>query len=243
MLERKKVLRKVLRSLNGSLDVISKLERDVPITIIASMEMNNMFRDCGIEDVGIETLRVAEKLNNYKRNFWKLEISIKEFFVGILGKEGYLPGRSIEVESLANVLPGYMIKGDERIWIYSYDHYISKIAESVGRDPKGAPSGQVVWDRILKRFDKRTKDLVDEANSILPEIFYLKARLTALIGKDDARLNEIRVRKPKVSLIERPIRKVMIVKRPIPIQMNVKKPKKRVLRKPKFEVIGPEDLR
>lgn len=243
MLERKKVLRKVLKSLNGSLDVISKLERDVPITIIASMEMNNVFRDVGIEDVGIETLRVAGKLNNYKRNYWKLEISIKEYFMGILGKEGYLPGRSIEVESLANVLPGSMIKGDERIWIYSYDHYISKIAERVGRDPRGAPTGRDIWDRILRRFDKRIKELVNEANSIIPDVFYLKARLTALIGKDDARFNDIKVRKPKVTLIERPIRKVMIVKRPIPIQSTFKKPKKRVLRKPKFEVIGPEDIR
>ena len=229
--------------MNGSLDVISKLERDVPITIIASMEMNNVFRDVGIEDVGIETLRVAVRLNNYKRDYWKLEISIREFFIATLSKEGYLPGRSIEVESLANVLPESMIKGDERIWIYSYDHYITKIAERVGRDPGGAPTGQNVWGRISKRFDRRIKDLVNEANSILPEVFYLKARLTALIGKDDVRLDEIRVRKPKITLIERPIRKVMIVKRPIPIHTTVKRPKKRVLRKPKFEVIGPGDIR
>ena len=241
MSERNRIIKKVLKSLNGSVEKISKLERDVPITSIASMEMNNVFAESGIEDVGRESLRVGKRLNEYKKKYWKLEMLIRQHFLDILKKRGYLPGRSLEVESLAGALPEALIKGDERIWIYSYDHYLPKIAESVGRDVSGAPNGNEVWTAVEKRFKKRIDNLVDDANSALPEVFYLKSRLATLIRNRDLDLKDVRVRKPRVTRVERPIKKVMIVKRPIPLAGKVKKPRKRVLKKPSFEVIGPED--
>jgi hypothetical protein len=241
MSERNRIIKKVLKSLNGSIEVLSRLERDVPITSVASMEMNNVFAESGLEEVGRESLRVAKRLNEYKKKYWKLEMLIRQHFIDILKKRGYLPGRSLEVESLAGALPEALIKGDERIWIYSYDHYLPKIAESVGRDSSGAPGGSEIWTALEKRFQKRIDNLVDDANSALPEVFYLKSRLATLIRNKDLELKNVRVRKPRVTRVERPVKKVMIVKRPIPLAGKVKKPRKRVLKKPSFEVIGPEE--
>jgi hypothetical protein len=241
MSHRKIVIRKVLKSMNGSIDILSSLERDVPITSIASMEMNNEFSSNDLEGVSRESLKVAKKMNDYKKAYWKLEILIKQSFLDTLKKKGFLPGRSIEVESLANALPETIIKGDERIWIYSYDHYIPRISEMVGRDPGNAPSGKEIWFSIEKRFESRINKLVEEVNIILPKVFLMRSRLITLLKNDDLSLEDIRMKTPKVTPVSRPVRKVVILKRPIPLPRNMKKPRKRVLKKPEIQIIGPEE--
>ncbi len=241
MTKRDDVIRKIMRSLNGSVDTLSDLSRDPPIVAIANLERNGDLSREGLKGVRIESMKLATSMNEYRREYWKLEMLIKQSFVDILKKAGYLPGRSLEVESLRNALPEALIKDDERIWIYSYDHYIHKIAENVGRPADEAPTGKEAWSMLRSRFDRRIEKIVYRANQIIPEIFYLKARLSSLVGTETSDLDMIRVRRPMVSKVERPIKKVIVIKRPLPIPRKGRRPRKRILKRPKIQVIGPEE--
>jgi hypothetical protein len=241
MPDRDSTLRRMIKSLNGSISTLSNLERDPPIVIIANMERDNVFQITGLIESGKESIRVASSLNDYRREYWKLELLIKQAFIEILKKEGYLPGRSLEVESLRNALPEALIKGDGRIWIYSYDHYIGKISERVGRSPQNAPSGEEIWKKLESRFNRRMETLVEKVNRTLPLVFHLKSKLRSLIGHPELDLGDLNVRKPKISPVQRPITKVIVVRRPIPLPKKGKIPRKRILKRPKHQVVEPGD--
>lgn len=243
MSDRKTILRKITKTINGSIDTLSNIERDPPIVTIANLERDGSLKIEGLEDVRKESLRIATVLNEYRRSYWKMELLIKQHFLDIMKKRGYLPGRSLEVESLKGALPEALIKGDDRIWVYSFDHYGKKISSQVGRSVEGMPKGNEMWKMLEGRFGSRIEALIKKANGILPDLFYLKARIRPMISDDNISLDNVKVKRPKVTKVERPIKKVIVVRRPIPIPKKVKKPRKRILKRPEMETIGPEDMR
>lgn len=239
-MKREKVIRKLLRSINGSIQTIESLERDPPIIPIANLTRSVDLDDREIGPILNRTLKLATDINEYKRDYWKLELLIKQGFIDLLKKRGYLPGRSIEVESLRNELPFSLIKGDGRIWRYSYDHYISKIAEQVGRPVSKAPGSDMIWISMEKKYEKKIADLLKRANNLLPDIYHMRALLKYCLKNPDADIDRLKLKKVRVTPVERPIKKVIVIKRPIPLPKKGKRPKKRVIKKPEVKVIGPE---
>lgn len=241
-MKERSVLKKVLKALNDSIKVISRLDRDPPITTVAFMQMNDELKFKDSSMIEKEIMAVFSGLNSYRRNYWRLEGRIGQQFLILLKGKGFLPGSSPEVESLKNSLPSEMIKGDARLWVYSFDHYIPVIAEKVGRPVEGASKGAEIWDRILTIHKKQITDLIDEANEVVPRLYHLKAKISTFITHDEKMWEDIKVKQPKVVPVQRPIRRSRIIKRPIPLPKRAKKPRKRILRKPKMETVGPEDF-
>ncbi|OYT45743.1 hypothetical protein B6U90_02585 [Thermoplasmatales archaeon ex4484_6] len=238
-LGRDELLRRVVRSLNGSIKVLSDLSRDPPIVEIANLERKGAFETNGLRSLGREVLAVASRMNEYRRRYWKMELLIKQAFMDMMRKRGFLPGTSREIESLKNALPGSLIKGDDRIWVYSFDHYLPDIAQGVGRPVTEAPSGKEVWDELEGRFLSRIENLIEMANSIMPDAYFLKNRIRAMIGKPNVGMDDINMKRPKIERITRPVRKVIVIKRPIPLPKKVRRPRKRVLKRLDHEVVGP----
>jgi len=240
VMKREKTIRILLKSINGSIQTLTELDRDPPIIDIAYVTRTI---DPADDPAGTEVKRVlslATKLNDYKREYWKLELLIKQGFIDRLKKTSYLPGRSIEVESLRNELPNSLIKGDDRIWKFSYDHYLPRIAGLVGRKVEKAPGSNEIWDGLERSYKKKIDGLISRANDLLPELFHMRSLLKHSLKNPEFNIETSKLKKVKVTRIERPIKKVLVIKRPIPLPKKGKTPKKRVLRKPEVKVIGPD---
>ena len=240
-MKRDKVLRTLLRSMNGSISALESLDRDPPIIPVANLTRTVDLDEPGIGPIMKKTLKLATVLNDYKRDYWKLELLIKQGFIDMLKKKGYLPGRSIEVESLRNELPFALIKGDGRIWRYSYDYYIPKIAEQVGRNPSDAPVSRKIWNMMEEKYIGKIERLIDKVNEILPDLYHHRSLLKYCLKDPKADMEDLKLKKIKVTKVERPIKKVLVIKRPIPLPKQGKKPKKRVLKKPDIQIIGPDN--
>lgn len=225
------IYRPIMKVLNQSISSLKKLDRDMPLSTIAWIEVNGYFRDPRLYDFGKYIIEISYYLNRYRKGYWELEGDIKRSFVIHMKKKGYLPANSKELESLKNSLPNAMIKGDERIWIYSYDHYISKISDDVGRNRENAPISSVIWSDLTTRYSKKIESIVFQANDILPDLYLTKAKIYRASRKPGLPWKNIRVKKPKVQFIERPIRRFIILKKPIPIERRRKISLKRVLRR------------
>lgn len=235
------LLRTVLRSLNGTLKIIIQLERDPPIIELAHIQMQNGFSRLDLSSMEKELFRLLSSINLYRSRYWNLERSIMQSFLRLLKNKKYLPSSSPEVDSLKAALPDAVIKDDDRIWIYSFDHYIVPISSKVGRKVENAPSGTEIFQTISKAQAKQVLELEKIGNELLPEIHLMKAKVQSMLKDPDREWDQLNVKRPKVTLIERPIRKVIVVKRPLPLPKQQKIPKKRILKRPEFQVIGPEE--
>jgi hypothetical protein len=153
-------------------------------------------------------------------------------------KKGYLPSISLEIDSLKNGLPEALIKDDPRIWVFSYDQYIGAISDRVGRRKEKAPTGDQVWTYFEGKYRKNIEDLLVMANNCLPSVYHMKTRIRAWIKEPEKDWSIVHVKRPRITPIERPIRKTVVIKRPLPLP-NVKRPRKRILKKPEFHEIGP----
>jgi hypothetical protein len=240
-MSRTDLLRTVLRSLNGTLKTLTQLERDPPIIELAHIQMQNGFMDSNLGSMEKELFGLLSMINLYRSKYWQLERSIKQSFLKILKDKKFLPSYSLEVDSLKNALPDAVIKDDERIWIYSFDHYIVPISSRVGRKPKDAPTGMEIFKVISKAHSKQSLEIEGIANELLPEIHLMKAKVQSMIKDPNKEWKELHIKRPKVALVKRPIRKIIVVKRPLPLPKKGRIPKKRILKKPDFQVIGPED--
>ena len=237
------LLRTVLRSLNGTLKTITQLERDPPITELAHIQMQDGFLKLDLSSMEGELFALLSRINQYRSKYWQLEKSIMQSFLRLLKNKKYLPSYSLEVNSLKSALPDAVIKDDERIWVYSFDHYIGVISSRVGRKKEGAPTGTDVFETISGSHSKQIGELEGIANELLPDIHMMKAKVQSFLKDPDKEWDQLQLKRPKVTLIERPIRKLIVVKRPLPLPKKRNIPKKRVLKKPEFMVIGPEDKR
>jgi hypothetical protein len=235
------LLRIVLRSLNGTLRTITQLDRDPPIIELAHIQMENGFKDNHLISMEKELFGLLSNVNLYRSKYWKLERSIMQSFLRSMKNKKFLPSSSPEIDSLKAALPEAIIKDDDRIWVYSYDHYIAPISSRVGRRPEEAPTGNEVFNTIAKNHSKQISDIEDIANELLPKIHLMKAKVQSLIKDQGKEWEQVHVKKPKVALVKRPIRKVIVLKRPLPLPKKGKIPKKKVLKRPEFRVIGPED--
>jgi hypothetical protein len=238
---RKDLYRPILKVINKTIRSLTNLERDFPLSNIAWLEMNNVFDLHQSNELKRETMRISSKLNDYRRLYWDLQKRITQGFLTYMKRAGYLPSNSPEINSLKNFLPEMLIKGDSRIWIYSYDQYIQKIAIDVGRDPEDAPTGDEAWRYFSSWTSRDIGKLLERANGILPSVYYFRAKLQKAIRDPSLNWDEIKVKRPKVEAVERPIRKFIIIKRPLPVHKKRKRPRKRILKSPKFGVIGPGD--
>ncbi|MCK5774017.1 MAG: hypothetical protein KAH57_09555 [Thermoplasmata archaeon] len=228
---KRKIYRPIIKVLDRSISSLKKLERDMPISKIAWMEVNGNFNDPRLSDFGKDIIDISNRLNIYRRAYWELEGNIKRSFVSYMKKNGYLPANSREFDSLKNSLPKAMIEGDERIWIYSYDHYISKISDAVGRSMDNAPKSSIIWSDISDRYSRKIQNIVGKANDILPDIYVLKAKVSRASRKPEVPWKNINIKKPKVQFIERPIRRFIMLKKPIPIEGTRRISLRRVLRR------------
>jgi hypothetical protein len=235
-----KTVRVIMRSINGSINTITELNRDPPILDIANLARSGEYTSNELEMIIKESLKLASSLNEYKREYWKLELLIKQDLMDRMKRSGYMPGRSIELESLRNALPESIIKGDERIWIYSYDHYIERISEQVGRRSSDAPRSEKLWKDIERNFVKRISSILKKVNDILPELYHFRSKLKYYLKEPSIDFNDIKIKKVKVSKVQRPIRKIIVIKKPIPLPKKVKSPRKRILKKGDVRIIGPE---
>jgi len=240
--KRIKVLRSVLKHLNGMIRALSALERDPPIVKIANMQRADEFDHPVFRDMERELMSHLRKANEYRGNYWKVENSIKQSFLSFMRKKGYLPSISLEIDSLKNGLPEAMVRDDPRIWVYSYDQYIGAIAERVGRNKKDAPTGQDIWNHFEIKYRKEILCLLTIANECLPSIYHLKSKIRAWIKEPEKDWNMLHVKRPRVTPIERPIRRTFVIKRPLPLS-KVRPPRKKILKKPEFHEIGPEEKR
>jgi hypothetical protein len=237
------LLRTVLKSLNGTLKTLAQLERDPPIIELAHIQMQNGFVDSNLVSMEKELFGLLSNINLYRSKYWRLEKSIKQSFLKILKDRKFLPSSSPEVDSLKNALPEAVIKGDERIWVYSFDHYIVPISSRVGRNPKDAPKGMEIFNGISTAHSKQTLEMEGIVNDLLPEIHLMKAKVHSLLKYPDKEWGALHIKRPKVAMVKRPIRKVIVVKRPLPLPKKGKAPRKKVLKKPEFRTIGPEERR
>lgn len=235
------LLRTVLRSLNGTLKTITQLERDPPIIELAHIQVQNGFIDSNLVSMEKELFSLLSNINLYRSRYWKLERSIMQSFLRLLKNKKYLPSSSPEVDSLKAALPDAVIKDDERIWVYSFDHYIIPISSRVGRKPENAPTGKETFDTISSAHSKQISEMEKIANELLPEIHIMKAKVQSMLKYPEKEWDHLHVKRPKVAFIERPIRKVIVMKRPLPLPKKSRAPKKRILKKPEFQTIGPED--
>lgn len=238
---KKDVYRPVLKVINRTQDALSNLDRDFSISEIAWMDVGGLFEQYQLSDFRSDIMKIMDKLNRYRRIYWKLQQRLSQGFLSYMKKAGYLPSSSPEINSLKTNLSDMMIKGDGTVWIYSYDYYIRKISDMVGRSPDGAPSGRVTWDHFDKWSRRDVDRIVKSANEIMPAIHRFKARIQMAIRHPERKWSDLHVKTPKVNMVSRPIRKLVIVKKPLPLDKNVKPPRKRILKKPKWEIIGPED--
>ena len=237
----KDLYRPILKTLNRTISSMQNLERDLPISDVAWLDVNDIFDEYGADDVKKDTFRILKETNEYKSRYWKTERKIRQAFLSYMNKKGYLPSNSSELNSLKNYLPEMIIKGDGRIWIYSYDQYIKRIAEDVGRKAEDAPNGKEVWDHFSS-FSKGDIDVIlRKANKVLPKLHWLKAKIQMALRNKGHRWNDLRVKTPRIERVERPIRKFVIIKRPFPLDAKKKMPRKKIIKKPKFKTIGPGD--
>ena len=234
---KKKVYRPIMKVLNRSISSLRKLERDMPLSTIAWMEVNGYFKDPRLSDFGKDIIEISYRLNSYRRGYWELEGNIKRSFLSYMKKNGYLPANSKVLESLKNSLPNAMIEGDERIWIYSYDHYIKDISDDVGRSMDNAPKSYIIWSDISRRYSKNIYKIVENANNILPDLYLINAKISRASRKPEVPWRKINIKRPKVQFIERPIRRFIILKKPIPIEGKRRIFLRRVLSKPLKEQI------
>ncbi len=234
------VYRPILKTLNSMIRSLSKLERDPPISKIAWMEVRGELR--GPNEMRDELLSMASKVNRYRKDYWDTERRIKQDFLTDLRRSGYLPSSSKEVNSLKRALPEELIRGDGRLWIYSYDQYIGTIAGQVGRKAEDAPKGEEIWNQFEGSYFKRMKKLVERANQVLPEIYRMKAKIRLAIKNPEREWVDLRVKRPRFVVVKRPIRHVMLMRKPIPLERKVRPPRKRIFKRPKMETIGPEDV-
>ncbi|MGA1848944.1 MAG: hypothetical protein ACMUHB_06355 [Thermoplasmatota archaeon] len=239
---RLKLLRAILKALNGTISSISNLERDPPIVRMANLQRSGELNDPLLLDMQRDLMMELKKVNDYRSHYWKLENSIKQSFLSYMRKKGYLPSISLEIDSLKNGLPEALIRDDPRIWVFSYDQYIGAIANRVGRKMEHAPKGQYVWDHFEKKYQKSITDLLKVANDCLPGIYHMKTRIRAWIKEQEKEWPMVHVKRPRITPIERPIRKTVVIKRPLPLPKQ-KMPRKKVLKKPEFHEIGPEEGR
>jgi hypothetical protein len=235
------LLRIILKGLNGSVKTVTQLERDPPITKLAHIQMQGGFKDDDMIELEAELFKLLKDVNLYRARYWSVQRSITQSFLRYMKNKGYLPSYSLEVESLKNALPEAIIKGDERIWVYSFDHYISVISERVGRSKEKAPKGMEVFDHIHNSHSKMVKDIETLANDLLPDIHVMKGKVQSYLKDPSREWSSIHVKRPRIELVKRPIRRSIVIKRPLPLPKQGKIPKKRILKKPKFDVIGPED--
>ncbi|MFW3146739.1 MAG: hypothetical protein ACMUIE_08015 [Thermoplasmatota archaeon] len=234
------VYRRTLKSINGTIEVLSKLERDPPITVVANMEMNGELALLIDREIGRDILALMGKVNEYRSSYWKLENRIKQGFISLLKKAGYLPSSSPEVVSLKNALPMELIKGDGKLWIFSYDYYIENISSRVGRSREKAPKGKEVWAAMEADYGRSIDELEKQVNELLPLLHITKAKLLRMLKGGQIPWKEIKIKNPKVSLVKRPVKKIIIVKRPIPLPRKPRRPRKKILKRPELRVIGPE---
>jgi len=240
---RSKTLRLALKALNGTVKTLSDLKRDPPIIEMAHLQMNGIFRINGLSEMEMELFGLLSGVNTYRSRFWTLEKAIMQTFLRYMKKKRYLPSSSPEIESLKIGLPDALIGGDERIWVFSYDQYIVNISDRVGRKPELAPKGAEVYEEMSRTFSKDILGIVALANDLLPQILVFSSKVKAALRSQDREWSEIKVKRPKVRLIERPIRKAVIVKRPLPLPEKPKRPRRKVLKRPKHRVVGPEGER
>ncbi|MGA1819518.1 MAG: hypothetical protein ACMUHU_00765 [Thermoplasmatota archaeon] len=238
--DRSRTLRMVLKALNGTVKTLSSLKRDPPIVELAHLQMNGIFRINNLSEMEAELFALLSRINGYRSKYWSLEKAIMQSFLRYMKKKRYLPSFSPEIDSLKIALPEALILGDERIWVYSYDQYIVNISDKVGRRPELAPKGIEVYEEAMGSFSSDIQGIVNTANQLLPEILIFSSRVKAALRSSDRNWSEIRVKKPRVHLIERPIRKAVIVKRPLPLPKKPKRPRRKVLKGPKHHIIGPE---
>lgn len=236
---KKDLFRPILKSLNGTITSLQKLERDLQISDIAWLDVRGVFEYYEVPEIERDTFKILKLANTYKKRYWKAERKIKQGFLSYMKRKGFLPSNSPELNSLKNNLPETIIKGDERIWIYSYDQYIDKIAEEVGRDKENAPPGRSVWKHFHEWSKSDIERILRDANGILPRLHWLKAKIQMALRNPHIRWSDLKVKTPRVETVERPIRKLMIIKRPFPLDSKKKMPKKRILKKPKLRTIGP----
>jgi hypothetical protein len=238
--DKRAVLKRTMRALNGTVETLSMLERDPPLVKLAELERIGAYDITGLREAGNDILHLASSVNDYRRRYWQLENNIKQSFISTMRSKGYLPASSREVDSLKGSMPEALIKGDDRVWKYSYDRYIVTISEQVGRDGSDAPTSEEVWDLIERKWAPRIDDLVRKVNVLIPQILSLRSRLRSLLRSPDRAWKEVRVKDPKVTQVRRPIRPIMVMRRPIPVQKPPRRPRKRLVGGPKRQVIGPE---
>ncbi len=223
-----------------TVETLSQLERDPPLVQLAELERAGAYDLTGLRETGNDVLHLAASVNDYRRRYWQLENSIRQSFISSMRSRGYLPAFSREVDSLKVSLPEALIKGDDRVWKYTYDRYIVTISEQVGRDTSGAPTSEEVWTSLEGKWAGRTDGLVSKVNTLIPQMLALRSRLRSFLRSPDRAWKDVRVRGPKVTPVKRPIRPIMVIKRPIPVQKVPRRPRKRLLGGPKRQVIGPK---
>ncbi|MBN1538825.1 MAG: hypothetical protein JW939_01670, partial [Candidatus Thermoplasmatota archaeon] len=168
--DRTRTLRMVLRSLDGTVSVLTKLDRDPPFIEMAHLQMTGVFVKMGLEELEADLMPLLSRVNEYRSVYWMLERSIMQAFLSYMNRKRYLPSSSPEVNSLKSGLPEAMIKGDGRIWIYSYDQYIGAISGMVGKKPELAPKGSEVFRDLEQLYAREIRRIVGIANGLLPEL-------------------------------------------------------------------------
>jgi len=237
--ENRDIIRPLIRMLNECIKVISNLERDPPITKFAWMDLEGMFDNTTLIEERRDLLRLSKDINQYRKKYWEIEKKIKREFINSMKRRGYLPSYSPEIETLKRALPEELIRGDGRIWRYSYDYYIEKIAQQVGRSKDKAIGSEEIWETLEKKHLVDIQKLFHQTNLLLPRMYGIKAKLSVRAKDKMTPWNKIRVKRIRTKMIERPLKHLIVIKKPIPVEKK-KKPKRRILKRQKVKVVRPE---
>lgn len=234
----RRTLKKISRILSDSVKSIIVLDRDFPITSIAWMALRGELQTID-DELRSDLLSLAKQANDYKRRYWKMETSARQDIIHHMSRIGFAPSYSPQLETLANHLPKALLSKDGRVWIYSYDTYIKDIASGVGRDCREAPTGKKLFERFQKKYLREVEGIRVQATDLIRSMEYFRASIIDYIRKGeewsltspDAVAKDIRLTTGS---------KMIIIKFPYPLPKPPKVPRKRIFKRIKRKIIGPE---
>jgi len=178
----KRVLIKELGKVTGHL---RRMDAGVDMNRIAWMRIKGDLDM--IEDPACisEMMDLLKKVNDHKRSRWRLEESIKQHFLHVMKRSGFLPSSSPEIDTLKINLPDALIRGRGDIWTYSYCHYINEIAGKVGKSVASAPSAEALLNEFGSKYGKEIQKLREDARTLVNELTSFRKRLKDYVGGKD----------------------------------------------------------
>lgn len=160
----KNIYKPLLKALPTVISGLKDKEIWVPLSIVARLDLHGHLDAPRHAILKFQVYHFLKRANNYRKLYFEINERSRTAFDREMKAEGSYQPQMKEYRALTLGLPGALVKGDGKAWVYSYDTYLTDIRypspkkdviPKTGAEMFRAMESMVKWELVeLERYRK-----------------------------------------------------------------------------------------